>query len=150
MRLECMHYVISLRRLSHGTTLPAYKPCQPDFNLQLGKHMQTLYNRSPESLRHTIKTTNTRLQPRAFKMPLVVPGVTADNMGDDKTQEWMNKLAGKTLCDGPSSETTFCKADLPKETRVIEPGSMVTKDFKPDRLNVHVKEDGTVSHVTHG
>ncbi|KAJ4300607.1 hypothetical protein N0V88_003290 [Collariella sp. IMI 366227] len=83
-------------------------------------------------------------------MPLVVPGITANNMGDDKTQEWMSKLAGKTLCEGPSSETAFCKTDLPEETRVIEPGSMVTKDFKPERLNVHVKEDGTVSHVTHG
>jgi hypothetical protein len=28
---------------------------------------------------------------------------------------------------------TFAKADLPKETRVIQPGQMVTKDFKPDR-----------------
>ena len=47
-------------------------------------------------------------------------------------------------------EQTFCKADLPKETRVIQPGSMVTKDYKPERLNIHVKEDGTVSHVAHG
>ncbi|TQN65188.1 hypothetical protein CSHISOI_10238, partial [Colletotrichum shisoi] len=45
---------------------------------------------------------------------------------------------------------TFCKRDLPEQTRVIEPGMMVTKDFVPDRLNVHVKEDGTVSHVQHG
>ncbi|KAL2018499.1 hypothetical protein VTK56DRAFT_784 [Thermocarpiscus australiensis] len=82
-------------------------------------------------------------------MPLVVPGVTTENTGD-KTQEWTNKLVGKTLCDGPSSETTFCKAELPQQARVIEPGMMVTKDFNPDRLNVHVKEDGTVSHVTHG
>jgi hypothetical protein len=44
----------------------------------------------------------------------------------------------------------FCKKDLPEECRVIEPGMMVTKDFKPDRLNVHLKEDGTVSHVQHG
>lgn len=28
---------------------------------------------------------------------------------------------------------TFARAELPKETRVIEPGMMVTKDFKPDR-----------------
>jgi hypothetical protein len=32
-----------------------------------------------------------------------------------------------------NSIQTFARADLPKETRVIEPGSMVTKDFKPDR-----------------
>lgn len=44
----------------------------------------------------------------------------------------------------------FCKKDLPKETRIIEPGMMVTKDFNENRLNVHVKDDGTVSHVVHG
>ncbi|KAL2189354.1 hypothetical protein L209DRAFT_749098 [Thermothelomyces heterothallicus CBS 203.75] len=83
-------------------------------------------------------------------MPLVVPGVTADNMEDNKTQEWTNKLVGKKLSEEPSSETTFCKTDLPPQTRVLPPGAIVTKDFRPDRLNVHVTEDGTVSHVTHG
>ncbi|CZR61923.1 uncharacterized protein PAC_11820 [Phialocephala subalpina] len=81
-------------------------------------------------------------------MPLVAPGI---NSGGDssKTEEWMNKLVGKKLTDGASDSTSFAKQDLPKETRVIEPGMMVTKDFKPDRLNVHLKEDGTVSHVDH-
>ncbi|KAK3933628.1 hypothetical protein QBC46DRAFT_401612 [Diplogelasinospora grovesii] len=83
-------------------------------------------------------------------MPLVVPGITSNNSGD-KTEEWMSKLAGKKLCDdGPTNETNFCKTDLPKETRIISPGMMVTKDFNPDRLNVHVNDDGTVSHVVHG
>ncbi|KAK4115938.1 hypothetical protein N656DRAFT_827038 [Canariomyces notabilis] len=81
-------------------------------------------------------------------MPLVVPGIT--NNSGDLTQEWMNKLVGKTLSDEPTSETCFCKKDLPQQARIIEPGMMVTKDFNPDRLNVHVKEDGTVSHVSHG
>jgi len=27
---------------------------------------------------------------------------------------------------------------------------MVTKDHEPDRLNVVLREDGTVSHVYHG
>lgn len=35
--------------------------------------------------------------------------------------------------DCTDARQTFAKADLPKETRVIEKGSMVTKDFKPDR-----------------
>ena len=106
-------------------------------------------------------------------MPLVVPGIS--NTTGDKTEEWTNKLVGKTLSDDASSTTvrisiplwlclpphkrtpgltrfaqSFCKADLPQETRVVEPGMMVTKDFKPERLNVHLKEDGTVSHVVHG
>jgi hypothetical protein len=44
----------------------------------------------------------------------------------------------------------FCKKDLPEQCRVITPGMMVTRDHKPDRLNVHLKDDGTVSHVQHG
>ncbi|TVY25796.1 Uncharacterized protein LHYA1_G004553 [Lachnellula hyalina] len=79
-------------------------------------------------------------------MPLVVPGINSND--GSKTEEWTNKLVGKKI--GASSDaTTFAKADLPEETRVIEPGSMVTKDFRPNRLNVHLKEDGTVSHVNH-
>jgi len=104
-------------------------------------------------------------------MPLVVPGVTTNS--SDKTEEWTNKLVGKKISEEPSSSTvsdelpvayccylkrtrkltphqTFCKTELPQPTRIIEPGMMVTKDFQPDRLNVHVKEDGTVSHVNHG
>ncbi|KAI3318284.1 hypothetical protein HD806DRAFT_512401 [Xylariaceae sp. AK1471] len=82
-------------------------------------------------------------------MPLVVPGIN-DNSSGDKTQEWTNKLVGKTLSEGSSNENCFCKKDLPQQCRVISPGMMVTKDFVPDRLNVHVKEDGTVTHVQHG
>lgn len=44
----------------------------------------------------------------------------------------------------------FCKKDLPEKCRVITPGMMVTRDMDPDRLNVHLNEDGTVSHVLHG
>ncbi|KAL2882008.1 hypothetical protein SGCOL_002747 [Colletotrichum sp. CLE4] len=82
-------------------------------------------------------------------MPLVVPGIN-NNDSDDKTQLWTKKLVGKKLHEEESNETTFCKRDLPEESRVIEPGMMVTKDFRPNRINVHVKEDGTVSHVNHG
>ncbi|KAI0189699.1 hypothetical protein EV127DRAFT_431547 [Xylaria flabelliformis] len=82
-------------------------------------------------------------------MPLVVPGIT-DNSSSDATQLWTNKLVGKTVSEDSHSETNFCKKDLPQQCRVITPGMMVTKDFKPDRLNVHVKDDGTVSHVQHG
>ena len=81
-------------------------------------------------------------------MPLVIPGITS--APKDRAEEWQNKLVGKTLSDSESNETVFCKRDLPEETRIIEPGMMVTKEFKENRLNVHLKEDGTVSHVIHG
>ena len=113
-------------------------------------------------------------------MPLVVPGLTTKTSatGNPQAAEWTNKLVGKKLSEDGHSETVssrlfngpvqrdldssdhrdsanfkfqnFCKKDLPEKTRVIEPGMMVTKDFHPDRLNIHLKEDGTVSHVQHG
>ncbi|EGU85246.1 hypothetical protein FOQG_07766 [Fusarium oxysporum f. sp. raphani 54005] len=82
-------------------------------------------------------------------MPLVVPGINSTS--GDKAEEWQNKLVGKKLSDEETStETVFAKRELPQETRIIEPGMMVTKDFKEDRLNVHLKDDGTVSHVVKG
>ncbi|KXJ91912.1 hypothetical protein Micbo1qcDRAFT_203954 [Microdochium bolleyi] len=78
-------------------------------------------------------------------MPLVTPNTNSDN----PTELWTTKLVGKTLSDDGHSETNFCKKDLPQNHRVIGPNSMVTMDFRPDRLNVHVKEDGTVHKVEH-
>jgi hypothetical protein len=45
---------------------------------------------------------------------------------------------------------TFAKKDLPKEHRVLGPDSFSTADFKPERLNIHVDEDGTVKGVKFG
>jgi len=39
---------------------------------------------------------------------------------------------------------------LPKRTRVIHPNTAVTMDHRPDRLNVHVGEDGKISRVDCG
>jgi hypothetical protein len=81
-------------------------------------------------------------------MPLIDP--VTSSAGGDKTKEWQNKLVGKKLGDAhdevvscalhPQSVAyilshlqTFAKADLPKESRVIEAGSIVTKDFNPNR-----------------
>ncbi|KAI9674821.1 MAG: hypothetical protein M1817_001725 [Caeruleum heppii] len=78
-------------------------------------------------------------------MPLVVPGI--NSAPADQKSEWQNKLLGKKLTDSTSDSTNFARTQLPKEHRVIEKGSMVTQDFKPDRLNVHLGDDGTVTHV---
>ncbi|KAF2214770.1 hypothetical protein CERZMDRAFT_36283 [Cercospora zeae-maydis SCOH1-5] len=80
-------------------------------------------------------------------MPLVVPGLQSTD--GDKTSEWMNKLVGKKIGD-TSNETTFAKADLPEQHRVVKQGDMMTMDHNPNRLNVHTKDDGTVEKVTHG
>lgn len=49
-----------------------------------------------------------------------------------------------------NTQQTFAKQDLPKEHRVVQPGSMMTMDHKPDRLNIHVGDDGTVQKVRYG
>lgn len=52
---------------------------------------------------------------------------------------------------GPDvAKQTFAKQDLPKEHRVLGPDSMGTMDHKPERLNIHVDEEGTVKDVKFG
>lgn len=46
-------------------------------------------------------------------------------------------------------QQSFAKRELPEVHRVIPPGAIVTKDYRPDRLNIHVRDDGTVSHVNY-
>lgn len=36
-------------------------------------------------------------------MPLIVPGITSQS--GDKTEQWQNKLVGKTLSENQSNET---------------------------------------------
>ncbi|KAE8346740.1 hypothetical protein BDV24DRAFT_158371 [Aspergillus arachidicola] len=78
-------------------------------------------------------------------MPLVVPEV---NAGDKN--EWLNKLAGKTITEGTSDVTSFAKKDLPQSHRIVKPGDMMTMDYRPERLNVHLDDKGTVHDVNFG
>ncbi|MCJ1273812.1 hypothetical protein MMC21_001605 [Puttea exsequens] len=84
-------------------------------------------------------------------MPLVVPGLmgpASHNNASSQQEEWMSKLMGKRITDGAASDATnFAKQDLPKEHRIVESGGMATTDYNPNRMNVHLAEDGTVSNV---
>ncbi|KAI9222267.1 hypothetical protein BC828DRAFT_378820 [Blastocladiella britannica] len=68
--------------------------------------------------------------------------------------EWKDRLMGKTLVDGPVAEaestSTFSRTELPQGTRVVKPGTMMTMDFKPERLNVHVDAASKVTNVRNG
>ncbi|KAJ5698478.1 hypothetical protein N7462_000483 [Penicillium macrosclerotiorum] len=79
-------------------------------------------------------------------MPLIVPGINS-SMGDQS--EWVTKLMGKKIGD-TSDEVSFAKKDLPESHRVLKPGDMTSMDHNPDRLNVHVDEEGTVKDITYG
>ncbi|KAK6495363.1 hypothetical protein TWF481_003387 [Arthrobotrys musiformis] len=79
---------------------------------------------------------------------------TMDSPPDEVKQQWKDKLVGKKIVDSPSSHPDhFCKQDLPQGTqahRVIAPGMMVTRDFLPSRMNVHVDDEGTCTHIRFG
>ncbi|KAK8251914.1 hypothetical protein IWZ00DRAFT_505440 [Phyllosticta capitalensis] len=81
------------------------------------------------------------LQESVLKMPLVVPQAT--------TNDWEEKLLGKKIGDSHDN-VTFAKQDLPEEHRIVKAGEMVTQDHKPERLNIHVDDNGTVHKVVHG
>ncbi|PGH30472.1 hypothetical protein GX50_06763 [[Emmonsia] crescens] len=78
-------------------------------------------------------------------MPLIVPNVSNDDKAD-----WAAKLLGKKLTESTSDTMSFAKKDLPAAHRVVQPGMAMTMDYRPDRLNVHVNEDGTVTNVKYG
>ncbi|GAB7348404.1 hypothetical protein MBLNU459_g6837t1 [Dothideomycetes sp. NU459] len=80
-------------------------------------------------------------------MPLVIPGLQSKD--GDKTSKWQNELMGKKIGDS-SDQVTFAKKDLPESHRVIKGDDMMSMDHNPDRLNIHVGDDGTVRKVTHG
>ncbi|KAI4678377.1 hypothetical protein J4E81_010744 [Alternaria sp. BMP 2799] len=80
-------------------------------------------------------------------MPLVVPGLQSKD--GNSNDDWMSKLMGKKLGD-QHDEMTFAKTDLPQQHRVLNEGDMKTMDFQPERLNVHLDKDGTISKVTKG
>ncbi|KAB8238794.1 uncharacterized protein BDW43DRAFT_305696 [Aspergillus alliaceus] len=78
-------------------------------------------------------------------MPLVVPDM---NSGDKN--EWLSKLAGKTITESTSDVTSFAKKDLPHPHRILRPGDMKTMDHNSERLNVHLDENDTVHDVSFG
>ncbi|KAI9500512.1 hypothetical protein BX070DRAFT_195763 [Coemansia spiralis] len=73
-----------------------------------------------------------------------------------KVAEWREKLVGKTLSaedqteakgDGGDDQESVLLSSLPQPRRIIRPGSRVTRDLRPNRLNVMCDENGVVSDV---
>lgn len=66
-------------------------------------------------------------------MPLVVPGINSEG-GSNETQNWMQKLMGKSITEsGKTDETSFAKGDLPAKHRILQEDSMMTMDHNPER-----------------
>jgi len=123
------------------------QPCLPSTTFVSYKIFKELHSLKRLSHFYSKKTHYRPFNTKSIlNMPLVDP--VTNSAGGDKTAQWQNKLVGKKI--GETSDAvvclwalgrwvnywlwqTFAKSELPQETRVIEPGMMVTKDFKPDR-----------------
>ncbi|KAF9885963.1 hypothetical protein FE257_012138 [Aspergillus nanangensis] len=83
-------------------------------------------------------------------MPLVVPGLLQQNDVSGNKNEWLFKLAGKTISESTNDVNSFPKKDLPDSHRILKPGDAMTMDYRPDRLNVHTDDSGVVHDVNFG
>eukprot|EP00298_Acanthocystis_sp_HF-20_P006895 c16627_g1_i1.p1 GENE.c16627_g1_i1~~c16627_g1_i1.p1 ORF type:complete len:113 (+),score=33.48 c16627_g1_i1:30-341(+) len=63
-------------------------------------------------------------------------------------------LVGKKFVENSDQkeldETTFSSSDVPDGTRIVRPGVRITKDFRPERVNVFLNEEGVASSVQLG
>lgn len=71
------------------------------------------------------------------------PKVEADASPDRCGASALRHLLG-TSADALDMKT------LPDRTRIIRPRTMVTRDYRPDRLNIHVTEAGVISRIVCG
>ncbi|KAI8367642.1 uncharacterized protein BYT42DRAFT_504260 [Radiomyces spectabilis] len=74
---------------------------------------------------------------------------------DDDCDGWKQKLLGKTIVKNKddvhaNSENIFLEENLPTLHRVLPPNTMMTMDYRPDRLNVKVDKNMRVLGVHYG
>ncbi|KAJ3357767.1 hypothetical protein GGF32_000849 [Allomyces javanicus] len=64
---------------------------------------------------------------------------------------WEQKLVGKTLVRGVSAQATnenqVTEAELPPVHRILSKNSIMTMDYRTDRLNVHIDDDNKITRV---
>ncbi|WP_433547795.1 I78 family peptidase inhibitor [Streptomyces sp. CA-294286] len=68
-------------------------------------------------------------------------------------QQWVGRTLVRNGKQPPASmpvDRLVHERDLPEPHRVITPGSFTTMDYVEDRVNVHVDEHDTITHVDFG
>ncbi len=83
-----------------------------------------------------------------FALPLILaacaevpPGRTpVDPMPDMCGAAALQTLVGQ-------SQSVLAAMTFPEGTRIVTPGMAVTMDYRPDRLNIAIGEDGNVASV---
>jgi hypothetical protein len=77
--------------------------------------------------------------------PVAPPGFdrlppVPDQDGTTCGAEGMQDLLGK-------DKSVFAAMTFPVGTRIIEPGMAITEDYRPDRLNFSIRNDGRIGQV---
>lgn len=49
-----------------------------------------------------------------------------------------------------TSEDTITPSTFPEGTRIIRPGTPVTRDYRAERLNVHINDKGRIERIDCG
>ncbi|KAI9282665.1 hypothetical protein BY458DRAFT_496930 [Sporodiniella umbellata] len=68
---------------------------------------------------------------------------------------WKNKLVGKIILEDDkeitlSEEKYIRMKELPQPNRVLKRDSICTRDYREDRLNIHVTDEMEVTRVNYG
>lgn len=67
--------------------------------------------------------------------------------------QWVGKTLVRTGAAAPTgvpADRLVNERDIAKPYRIVVPGSFVTQDYHPDRLNLHVDDRNTIIRVTFG
>jgi hypothetical protein len=80
-----------------------------------------------------------------------------NNLDTLDIEQWKKRLVGKRFAEDNevlppsiSQDQVVRRRDLPKLHRIIKPKSMVTMDYRPERLNVNVDADNRIVSVRFG
>lgn len=82
-------------------------------------------------------------------IPLVLlAACQAPNSGQAQSNDYCGASSRQGLVGTPASNID--QSLLPNNTRVIHPGTPVTRDYRLDRLNIYVGDSGQVERVNCG
>ncbi|KAI7854573.1 hypothetical protein BDC45DRAFT_440710 [Circinella umbellata] len=77
------------------------------------------------------------------------------NNANNDCDGWRDKLVGKTIVKDNvqtslSSDQVIHENELPKVRRVLPPNAIMTMDYRPERLNIHVDANQKIRSVNYG
>ncbi|MFJ2741104.1 I78 family peptidase inhibitor [Streptomyces sp. NPDC087440] len=67
--------------------------------------------------------------------------------------QWIGRTLvrdGDTDPVGLPADRIVHERDIPKPYRIVRPGAMLTQEYMPDRLNVHVDDANRITRITFG